>query len=31
VLSSPEELASYQASEIVKWTKVVKESGARAE
>jgi tripartite-type tricarboxylate transporter receptor subunit TctC len=31
VLSSPEELASYQASEIVKWTKVVKESGAKAE
>lgn len=31
VLSSPEELAGYQASEIVKWTKVVKESGARAE
>ena len=31
VLSSPEELAAYQASEIVKWTKVVKESGARAE
>ena len=31
VLSSPEELASYQASEITKWTKVVKESGARAE
>ena len=31
VLSSPEELASYQASEISKWTKVVKESGARAE
>ncbi len=31
VLSSPQELASYQASEITKWTKVVKESGARAE
>jgi len=31
VLSSPEELAAYQASEIAKWTKVVKESGARAE
>ena len=31
VLSSPEELSAYQASEIVKWTKVVKESGARAE
>lgn len=31
VLSSPEELARYQASEIVKWVKVVKESGAKAE
>ena len=31
VLSSPEELAVYQASEISKWTKVVKDSGARAE
>ena len=31
VLSSPEELAAYQASEITKWTKVVKDSGARAE
>jgi tripartite-type tricarboxylate transporter receptor subunit TctC len=31
VLSSPEELVSYQASEIVKWTKVVRESGAKAE
>ena len=31
VLSSPDELAKYQASEIVKWTKVVKESGAKAE
>jgi len=31
VLSSPEELATYQASEITKWTKVVKDSGARAE
>ncbi len=31
VLSSPEELSAYQASEITKWTKVVKESGAKAE
>jgi tripartite-type tricarboxylate transporter receptor subunit TctC len=31
VLSSPEELARYQATEIVKWTKVVKESGASAD
>ena len=31
VLSSPDELASYQAAEIQKWTKVLKESGARAE
>jgi tripartite-type tricarboxylate transporter receptor subunit TctC len=31
VLSSPEELATYQATEIVKWTKVVRESGAKAE
>lgn len=30
-ISSPEELAKFQASEIVKWAKVVKESGARAE
>jgi tripartite-type tricarboxylate transporter receptor subunit TctC len=30
-LSTPEELARYQASEIVKWAKVVKESGARAD
>lgn len=31
ILSTPEELARYQASEILKWAKVVKESGARAE
>ena len=31
VLSTPDELSKYQASEIVKWTKVVKESGAKAE
>jgi hypothetical protein len=30
-ISTPEELAKYQASEIVKWAKVVRESGARAE
>jgi tripartite-type tricarboxylate transporter receptor subunit TctC len=31
VLSSPDELAKYQAAEITKWAKVVKESGARAD
>ena len=30
VLSSPDELARYQAVEIAKWAKVVKESGAKA-
>jgi tripartite-type tricarboxylate transporter receptor subunit TctC len=31
VISTPDELARYQASEIVKWSKVVKESGASAD
>jgi hypothetical protein len=30
-ISTPEELASYQAAEITKWTKVAKESGAKAD
>jgi tripartite-type tricarboxylate transporter receptor subunit TctC len=30
-ISTPEELARYQASEITKWAKVVKESGAKAD
>ena len=29
--STPEELARYQASEIIKWAKVVKDSGAKAD
>ena len=30
-ISTPEELARYQASEIAKWAQVVKDSGARAD
>jgi len=30
-ISTPEELARYQAAEITKWAKVVKDSGARAD
>jgi tripartite-type tricarboxylate transporter receptor subunit TctC len=30
-ISTPEELTRFQAAEIVKWAKVVKESGAKAE
>ena len=30
-LSTPEELAAYQATEIVKWAKVVRDSGAKAD
>ncbi len=30
-ISSPEELARYQGTEITKWAKVVKDSGAKAE
>ena len=30
-LSTPEELAKFQGEEIVKWAKVVKESGAKAD
>jgi tripartite-type tricarboxylate transporter receptor subunit TctC len=30
-ISTPEELTKYQASEITKWAKVVKDSGARAD
>jgi tripartite-type tricarboxylate transporter receptor subunit TctC len=31
ILSSPQELGEFQAREIAKWTKVVKDSGAKAE
>lgn len=31
VLSSPQELARYQAAEIAKWSKVVKDAGAKAD
>jgi tripartite-type tricarboxylate transporter receptor subunit TctC len=31
VASTPDELAAYQKSEITKWTKVVKDSGAKVE
>ena len=31
ILSSPDELAKYQAGEIAKWARVVKDSGAKAD
>jgi tripartite-type tricarboxylate transporter receptor subunit TctC len=30
-ISTPEELSAYQAKEITKWAKVVKDSGAKAD
>jgi tripartite-type tricarboxylate transporter receptor subunit TctC len=30
-ISTPDELAKYQATEMTKWAKVVKDSGAKAD